>query len=173
MLKDCLYPNSRKNSDDKKNKKQKKKPLFLYDLSEKTINITTTLLEEYYVKGSRNDFVMAFSGMAATRISEDSAKQILSRIATNTNDEEIESRLTTLRATYQRIEENKPTTGGPTLTDLIAKIKGIEVGEAEHIISQIQTIWVDDIQFQESKEKKLKEQQELKPRMIRINLFNL
>jgi hypothetical protein len=48
-----------------------------------------------------------------------------SQIAANTNDNEIQSRLNTLHATYEKATKDELITDGPTLADLISVIKGL------------------------------------------------
>lgn len=84
------------------------------------------------------------SGASSTRISEDSASKILFQIATtNTDDDEIQSRLGALRATYEKANAGEPITGGPTLVELISRIKGYPSEEASRIVASI--LWRDDI----------------------------
>ena len=70
------------------------------------------------------------------------------RSATNTNDDEIQNRLTTLHATYEKATNGEPITGGPTLADLISTIKGCELEEAREIMASIHSLWYNDIQRQ-------------------------
>jgi len=121
----------------------------LYDLSEQMKQTTVAYFVPYYIVGRRHDFALCFSGAAwYAKISEDSADKILSQIATNTNDDEIQSRLTTLHATYEKATKEEPVTGGPTLVELISAINGCELEEARGIVASIRSLWHDDIQRQ-------------------------
>ena len=123
--------------------------LLLYDLSDQMIQTTVAYFIPYYVVGRRNDFALCFSGVTwHARISEDSAGKILLQIATNTNDEETQSRLNTLRATYEKANRGESITGGPTFAELISGINGCELEEARRIVARIQSFWHDDIQLQ-------------------------
>jgi hypothetical protein len=70
---------------------------------------------------------------------------ILSQIAADTNDEEIEGRLTTLHATYEKANKGEPVTGGPTLAELISSIKGCGLEEGRKRVADIQFLWNDDL----------------------------
>ncbi len=110
---------------------------------------TVAYFMPYYIVGRRHDFALCFSGAAwYAKISEDSADKILSQIATNTNDDEIQSRLTTLHATYEKATKEEPVTGGPTLVELISAINGCKLEEARGIVASIRSLWHDDIQRQ-------------------------
>jgi DNA replicative helicase MCM subunit Mcm2 (Cdc46/Mcm family) len=121
----------------------------LYDLPEQMVQTTVAYFTPYYVVGRRNDFALCFSGATwHARISEDSAGKILSQIATSTNDDEIQGRLTTLHATYEKATKGEPITGGPTLADLISTINGCKSEEALEIVASIQSLWYNDIHRQ-------------------------
>ena len=73
------------------------------------IRTTVAYFEPYYIVGRRHDFALCFSGTTwHAKISEDSAVKILSQIVTNTNDDEIQNRLTTLHATYEKGANGEP-----------------------------------------------------------------
>ena len=103
----------------------------LYDLSEEMIQTTVAYFTPYYIVNHRHNFALYFSGTTwYAKISEDSAGKILSRLAINTNDDEIQSRLNTLHGTYEKAAKGELITGGPTLADLISGIKGCEFGRS-------------------------------------------
>src|SRR5215469_15724292 len=141
--------NGNDNHDNRSRDKRQAASTLLYDLSEQMIQTTISYFMPYYIVGHRHDFALCFSGATwHTKISEDSAVKILSEIAAGTNDEEIESRLNTLRATYEKTINGEPITGGPTLADLISTIKDCESEEAREIIASIHSMWYNDIQRQ-------------------------
>ena len=164
LLKECLVSdptnvngNGNDNGDDKGDNRFRDKrqatSTSLYDLSEQMIQTTISYFMPYYIVGRRHHFALCFSGAAwHAKISEDSAVKILSQIAAGTNDEEIESRLNTLGATYEKATNGEPITGGPALADLISTIKGCESEEARGIVASIQSLWRDDIQRQRKRE---------------------
>lgn len=135
-------------NDDKSRQKEQPKTTS-YDLSEEMIQTTFAYFMPYYIVSHRHDFALCFSGATwYAKISEDSAGKILSRMAVNTNDAEIQSRLNTLHDTYEKGTKGELVTGGPTLADLISVIKGCELEEARRIVARIQSFWHDDIQLQ-------------------------
>ncbi|MGC1932706.1 MAG: hypothetical protein WA667_27345 [Candidatus Nitrosopolaris sp.] len=157
LKEECLTPDflnandngNIKNGDSYSTVKQKEQTTTtLYDLSEEMIQTTVAYFTPYYIVNHRNNFALAFSGTTwYAKISEDSAGKILSRIDANTNDNEIQNRLNTLHATYEKATNGEPITGGPILADLISGIKGCEL-EARRMITRIQSFWHDDIQLQ-------------------------
>jgi DNA replicative helicase MCM subunit Mcm2 (Cdc46/Mcm family) len=126
-----------------------------YDLSEQMIQTTVAYFIRYYINGHRNDFALHFSGATSyAKISKDSAGKILSQIAKNTNDEEIQNRLVTLHATYENGSKGEEITGGPKLAELISTIDSCPLDEARKIVASIQTMWRDDIKRQQQKKKR-------------------
>jgi hypothetical protein len=118
------------------------------------IQTTIAYFVPYYVVSHRHDFAFCFSGTTwYAKISEDSAGKILSRLAINTNDDEIQSRLNTLHGTYEKASNGELITGGPTLADLISGIKGCDLEEADKMINRIQSFWHDDIELQRKRHK--------------------
>jgi hypothetical protein len=155
LLKECIVSDptntndTAKNKDDDNSKHSKQPTTTLYDLSEHMVQTTVAFFTPYYIVNHRHNFALYFSGAAwYAKISEYSASKILSQIAVNTNDNEIQSRLNTLHATYDKAAKGELITGGPTLADLISGIKGCELEEARRIVARIQSFWHDDIQLQ-------------------------
>jgi DNA replicative helicase MCM subunit Mcm2 (Cdc46/Mcm family) len=154
LLKECLSDSingnhNEENKNDDKSRQKRQHTTSLYDLSNEMIQTTVAYFMPYYVVNHRNDFALVFSGATwYAKISESSASKILSQIAANSNDWEIQSRLNTLHATYEKAAKGELITGGPTLADLISGIKGCELEEARSMISRIQSFWHDDIQLQ-------------------------
>jgi hypothetical protein len=97
LLKECLSDSINGNDNEENNDKSRQKrqrTTSLYDLSNEMIQTTVAYFIPYYVVKHRNDFALAFSGAAwYAKISESSASKILSQIAANSNDGEIQSRL--------------------------------------------------------------------------------
>ena len=137
LLKECLVSvptkingNGNDKGDNRFRDKKQATSTSLYDLSERMIQTTVAYFTQYYVVGRRHDFALCFSGTTwHTKISEASAGKILSQIATNTNDDEIQSRLNTLHATYERANE-----------ELIKAFKAVRdsVGELIEVLNQHQ-----------------------------------
>ncbi|MGC2572157.1 MAG: hypothetical protein WA364_11655, partial [Candidatus Nitrosopolaris sp.] len=155
LLKECLASDptnvnyTDKNKNDNKSRRREQSTTTFYDLSVEMIQTTVAYLTPYYIVNHRHNFALYFSGATYyAKISEDSAFKILSQIAVNTNDDEIQSRLNTLHATYEKASKGELITGGPTLADLISGIKGCELEEARRIVARIQSFWHDDIQLQ-------------------------
>lgn len=164
LLKECLVSNptdvngngndnGEGKGDNRSRDKRRATSTPLYDLSEQMIQTTISYFMPYYIVSHRHDFALCFSGATwHTKISEDSAVKILSQIAAGNNDEELESRLNTLRATYEKATNGEPITGGPALADLISTIRGCESEEARGIVASVQSLWRDDIQRQRKRE---------------------
>lgn len=126
---------------------------MLYDLSDEMISTTIAYFTPYYIVNHRNDFALAFSGPAwHAKISEDSAGKILSQLVDSTKDEEIKSRLLTLRATYEKAIRGESVTGGPILAELISQISECDIDTARRKIASIQTLWREDILWQRKRE---------------------
>jgi DNA replicative helicase MCM subunit Mcm2 (Cdc46/Mcm family) len=130
----------------------------LHDLSEQMIQDNVISLTPYYTNGYRNNFALYFSGTTwHAGISEGSASKILLQIATNTHDEEIQSRLATLHGTYEKGYNGSDDTrikGAPALAELISSIKGYELNTAQGIVASIQSLWRDDIKREQQKKKR-------------------
>ena len=126
----------------------------LHDLSEEAIETSIAYLTPYYIKNHRNDFTLPFSGAAwYSKVSEESAAKILEGICTATNDEETDSRLQTLHATYQKaLDGEESVTGGPSLADLVSKIKGVDLRRAHKIVDVLKSIWSNDPKLQKEQQ---------------------
>ena len=155
LLKECLVSDSTnatdtdKSKDDDKSKHKERPTATLYDLSDDMVQTTVAFFTPYYIVNHRHNFALYFSGTTwYAKIAEHSASKILLQIAVNTNDNEIQSRLNTLHATYEKATKGELITGGPTLADLISGIKGCGLEEARKIVARIQSFWHDDIQLQ-------------------------
>jgi hypothetical protein len=119
MFKDCLVngkvvddnttttkEEKKNHNSNKENKKRKNKDRVIKNqiiLSPSIIKATAGYLSEFVAKGYRNNFYVCFSGMLFhSRISEESAAQIIAGSCAKTNDEESRSRQFTLTATYEK-----------------------------------------------------------------------
>jgi hypothetical protein len=60
------------------------------------------------------------------------------------------NRITSLKATYRNGCEGKPITGGPTLIDLITRVKGYDNTFANDIVNNLKKLWQDDIHEKEN-----------------------
>jgi DNA replicative helicase MCM subunit Mcm2 (Cdc46/Mcm family) len=134
---------------------QQKKSAILYDLSEQMVEASIAYLLPYYIEQHRNDFALSFSGATwYANVSENSAAKILNEIASRTGDNEIESRLEALHATYQKTANGEPVTGAPTLVELIAQIKGSDDKDtAYRVVNLLKSLWHEDIQIQRNRAK--------------------
>jgi hypothetical protein len=155
LLKECLVSDptntndTDKDKDDDSSKHSEQPTAILYDLSEDMVQTTVAFFRPYYIVNHRHNFALCLSGATwYAKISEVSANQILSQIAANTNDDEIQSRLNTLHSTYEKATKGELITGGPTLADLISGIKGCELEEGRRIVARIQYRISYDIQLQ-------------------------
>ncbi|MGB6531829.1 MAG: hypothetical protein WBF33_27285, partial [Candidatus Nitrosopolaris sp.] len=155
LLKECLVSaptnatDTDTNKNDDKSRRKRQRTTILYDLSDEMIQTTVAYFTPYYIVSRRHNFALYFSGTTwYAKISEDSAGKILSRLAVNTNDNEIQSRLNTLHATYEKAAKGELITGGPMLADLISGIKGRDLEETRRMINRIQSFWHDDIELQ-------------------------
>ena len=157
LFKDCL----RNDYDVNKNKKnvngcacvqnhQHIKSKF-YDLSHKTIHSSIDHLLPYYVEGNRHDFTLAFTGTASHfGIIRESTTAIMEGICDKSNDyKEKNGRILSLNATYKKGYEGSPITGGPTLVDLIVRLKGCDVAVANEIVNDLKKLWENDIHEKE------------------------
>ena len=101
----------------------------------------------YYVEGDRHNFALPFSGTAFySRVSEESATSILKGICDKANDfDEKQGRLQTLHSTYKNGIEGRVITGGPTLADLIVRIKQCDVSFANNIVNNLKQLWKNEI----------------------------
>jgi replicative DNA helicase Mcm len=166
LLKECLASDPTNandtDKDDDSSKRDEQSTATLYDLSKDMVQTTVAFFTPFYIVSHRHDFALCFSGAAwYAKISEHSASKILSQIAVNTNDNEIQSRLNTLHATYEKATKGELITGGPTLADLISAIKGCELEEARRVVARIQSFWHDDIQLQRKRKQCVRNTKEL------------
>lgn len=151
MLKDCLrtigelVESKVKEQDNQPNlspnNRQQQNYIF-HDLSDLTIQKTTDLLCPYYVKGERHNFSLHFSGLAYhCNISEEAASKMMLEICKQKQDKDFRERLVTLQTTYQKGSTGQVITGGPTLADLMSKVKNCSVNEAQKILDDIKDLW--------------------------------
>jgi DNA replicative helicase MCM subunit Mcm2 (Cdc46/Mcm family) len=158
LFKDCLYVSINGNTYGKSEEigssgrkdKQERVSATLDDMSDEAIETSIAYLTPYYIKSHRNDFTLPFSGAAwYSKISEESAAKILEGVCNATNDEETDSRLQTLHATYQKaLNGEEAITGGPSLADLVSKIKQTDLKKAHKIVDALKSIWYNDIKLQ-------------------------
>ncbi len=156
----CLLPNSItkiKNVQEKTyiesdqcvedNKKKTYKNFVFHSLSDKTIKSTIDYLEPYYKEGDRNNFALPFAGTAFhSRLSEKTAILIMEGICDKTNDiDEKKNRISTIQTTYRNGLAGTEITGGPTLAELIVKLKDCDYYFAHNIVSNIKKLWHQDI----------------------------
>lgn len=72
--------------------------------------------------GSRHDMALAVAGaLAHADWEEDDATAFVEAVANAAGDEEIEDRLKAVSTTYERYSQDEPTSGLPTLADLLEK----------------------------------------------------
>ncbi len=123
------------------------KNLVFHSLSDKTIKTTIDYLEPYYKEGDRNNFALPFAGTAFhSKISEKTAILIMEGICDQTNDiDEKKSRINTIQTTYRNGVSRKEIAGGPTLAELIVKLKDCDYSFAHNIVSNIRKLWHQDI----------------------------
>lgn len=136
---------------------QQDRSITLYDLSHEMIATSVAYLQPYYIEHHRNNLTMALSGTAwYARISKESTTKIISKICINTDDEETNSRLTTVHDTYENaLTANKKITGGPTLAEVIANIKNCDLSKANQYVDRLKTFWHDDIKVQRTSEQQV------------------
>ena len=83
--------------------------------------------------------------MFHSRISEESATQIIAELCANTNDEESRARQITLTATYEKGFDGEEIEGAPKLAELIAnKIAGQDVFSATLLLDNLKFMWRTD-----------------------------
>jgi hypothetical protein len=162
LFKDCLYVSTNGNTHGKSEEigssgrkdKQERVSATLHDLSEEAIETSIAYLTPYYIKSHRNDFTLPFSGAAwYSKVSEESAAKILEGICTRTNDEETDSRLQTLHTTYQKaLNGEEAIIGGPSLADLVSKIKRTDLKKAHKIVDALKLIWSNDLKLQKEQQ---------------------
>lgn len=79
-----------------------------------------SLLACHWKNGSRHSTAMALSGFLLRRdVSIDRAEEIIRHVATAAQDEELDSRVQTVRDTAKKLEAKRPTTGVPTLSGFL------------------------------------------------------
>ena len=76
---------------------------------------------------------------------EDSVVKIIEEICKIKQDKDVKERLITLHCTYEKADNGKPITGGPTLVDLMAKVKGCNIEVAKNRIKPLKDLWRNDI----------------------------
>jgi DNA replicative helicase MCM subunit Mcm2 (Cdc46/Mcm family) len=104
------------------------------------------ILAPFYIEHNRNIFLLSFSGYAYNcRISESSAEKIISEICIRTDDKDLKERLNTLHCTYNKASNGRPVTGGPTLADLMSKIKDYNMDVVEERLKLLKNLWHNDI----------------------------
>jgi len=150
LFKDCL----RDDYNDKKNKRSENEEMQnnqlttinFNDLSEETIQTSINYLLPYYIEHDRHNIALAFSGTAFhSRISEESAIQIIEGICDKSNDTEKKNRVTTLQSTYRNGLFGRPITGAPSLADLISNLRGYNKQFSNNIINNLKALWKNDI----------------------------
>ncbi len=125
---------------------RQQKNTFFNDLSNQTVQKSIEYLLPYYINGSRNDFVLSFSGAAFhSKISEESASSIIEGICKKTCDNEKQNRLITLHSTYKKGIENKAITGASSLIEVIGHTKGQDQTVGKGIIDTLKKLWQQDI----------------------------
>jgi replicative DNA helicase Mcm len=160
LLSECLLPNSiskinnvqenpyfESNQDVKDYKEKISKNLIFHSLSDKTVKITIDYLSSYYEEGDRNNFALPFAGTAFhSNLSEETAISIMAGICEKTNDiDEKKSRINTIQTTYKKGINGIEITGGPTLAELIVKLKDCDYTFALKIVSNLKELWHLDI----------------------------
>ena len=159
LFSECLLPNSItkiKNVQENtyiesdrgvKDYKKISKNLVFHSLSDKTIKTTVDYLVPYYIEGYRNNFALLFAGTAFhSRLSEETAILIMEGICDKTNDmDEKKSRINTIQTTYRNGLAGKEIAGGPTLAELIVKLKDCDYSFAHNIVSNMSKLWNQDI----------------------------
>lgn len=147
-IKDKTKNHSNKEKDDKNQKNNKKDRVIknLVVLSPSIIKATAGYLSEFLTKGYRNEFYLRFSGMMFhSRISEESATQIIAELCAKTNDEESMARQITLTATYEKGFDGEEIEGAPKLAELIAnKIAGQDIFSATLLLDNLKFMWRTD-----------------------------
>lgn len=116
------------------------------------IEASVAYLVPYYTEHYRNAFTLSFGGATFyAKISQESATKILTEICKRTGDSEIRNRIQTLHNTYEKALSGKEDIiGAPTLADLISKIKGIDIDEANRVVGTLKALWHEDIKVQKS-----------------------
>jgi DNA replicative helicase MCM subunit Mcm2 (Cdc46/Mcm family)/DNA polymerase elongation subunit (family B) len=160
LFSECLLPhlatgtkyvqeNTYFESDQDVNEEKQKisKNLIFHTLSNETIKTTLDYLTPYYEEGHRNNFALPFAGTAFhSRLSEDTAISIMEGICDRTNDiDEKKSRINTIKTTYKKGINGIEITGGPTLAELIVKLKNYNHTFARNIVSNLKELWQQDI----------------------------
>lgn len=108
------HSNKEKNDKNQKNSKKDRVIKNLVVLSPSVIKATAGYFSEFVTKGYRNEFYLRFSGMMFhSRISEESAAQIIAELCAKTNDEESRARQITLTATYEKGFDGEEIEGAP------------------------------------------------------------
>jgi replicative DNA helicase Mcm len=121
-------------------------PISFYNLSSETIDVTASILAPFYIEYNRNNFLLPFSGYTHNcRISEDSAGKIISELCKRKEDKDIKERLITLHCTYEKASNGRPISGGPTLVDLMSKVKGCNIEVVKNRIKLLKDLWRNDI----------------------------
>ena len=140
------HNNKGKNEKNQKNNKKDRVIKNPVVLSPSIIKATAGYLSEFVTKGYRNDFYLRFSGMMFhSRISEESATQILAELCAKTNDEESMARQITLTATYEKGFDGEEIEGAPKLAELIAnKIAGQDIFSATLLLDILKFMWRTD-----------------------------
>ena len=103
-------------------------------------------MSPYYEKGDRNNFALPFAGTAFhSSLSEETAISIMEGVCDKTKDiDEKKSRINTFKATYKKGINGIEITGGPTLSELIVKLKNCDYSFARNIISNLKELWYQD-----------------------------
>ncbi len=119
---------------------------ILYNLTKEAVYTSASILVPFYSEHNRNNFTLPFGGLAYhCKVSEESAGKIISEICKRTNDEDLKERVITLHFTYRKAANGDPVTGGPTLVELMSKVKDCSVDETEETIKQLKALWYNDI----------------------------
>jgi hypothetical protein len=136
--------------------------------SHKTI-LTTNQIEEsvqvllrYYKRKTRHSFALGLSGFCyKEHIDKESANTILTSLCKETNDQEVDSRLETLRRTYVNGRKNGSDniTGKSKLREIIMLVSNCDEESAEQVIQQLLVIWSKKDQTEGPKNNKTQESQ--------------
>ena len=157
LFNDCLRKDTEENKNNgvsnKNSDKQQPKNIIFHSLSPLSIQASVDYLMPYYIDGNRHNFALPFSGTTFhSRISEESASLIMEGICDKSNDfKEKQDRLNTLRSIYKNGMEGRPITGGPTLADLIARVKEYDISFANTVIDTLKKLWQNDISSKKEK----------------------
>lgn len=142
ILEDCLNESWNTNNEGS-HSEGPTKPTY-NDLTPEQIRESVNKLQFLYIKGFRNPFVYAFSGLAFNNgISLNSCLEIIKQLATECHDEELRSRIAVVKNTYHNGEMGKSINGYSGLVQVITSAKKYmnERSAGEYIEDFIKEVW--------------------------------